>query len=218
MKDGRLKEQYKRLISYLIAGGDMYGIKRHGSLHMKGHGNVRYVYPYRKMKTVKGRDDPDSVRIRRFWRFMDGDTRYEPYFYDIYLRAVRQILWITKAAGPFEIATVPKSDPDKADPVAKLCSKMAAREKFILGRAIDGTDLLRRTKKIKPVHEGVFYTETELEATMEVTRPLKAGTVVLVDDLIFTGKSIEACKTLLKRAGAKRVYAVCLYGYRQGED
>ena len=215
MKENRLREQYNRLLTYVIARGDRRGIRRHGNLHMKGHGNVWYVFPYRKAETVKGRDDPDSKRTRAFWKFMDGDRRFYPCFYSVYLRAVRQVLWIAKAAGSFEIAAIPKSDHDAPNPIATVCSEIALKERFILGRAIDGTDLLKRTRKIRPVHKGGMYTETELEATMEVTRPLKAGTVVLADDLVFTGKSIEACKTLLKQAGAKRVYAICLYGYRQ---
>ena len=185
---------------------------------MKGHGNVWYVFPYRKTETVKGKDDPDSKRIRGFWKFMNGDSHFYPYFYSVYLRAIRQVLWITKAAGRFEIAAVPKSAPDAPDPIAEICSEIALKERFILGRAIDGTDLLRRTQKIRPVHLGGLYSKADLEATMEVTRPLKAGTVILADDLVFTGKSIEACKTLLKNAGARKVYAVCLYGYRQRGD
>jgi len=50
---------------------------------------------------------------------------------------------------------------------------------------------------------------------MEVTRKPRTGTVILADDMVFTGKTIEACKTLLKKAGVNKVYAVCLYGYKQ---
>lgn len=217
-KEKRRKDLHIRLMTYLITRGEMRGIKRHGSLHIKGRGNVWYVYPYRKIMAVKDMDDPDSKRVRAFWKFINGDRRYYPYFYDLYLRAIRQVLWITKAAGNFEIAVVPKSDPDAPDAIADICRHIAENESFILGRAIDGTDLLRRFKKIQPVHKGGLYCETDLEKTMEVTRKLKAKTVILADDLVFTGKSIEACKTLLKKAGAKRVYAVCLYGHKQKED
>lgn len=217
MKDA-VKDQYNRMISYLVARGDILGINRHGSLHMKGHSNVWYVYPYRKTRAITNKDDPDSKRIRLFWKFMKGERRIFPYFYAIYLRAIRQVLWITKTGGSFEIAVVPKSDPDAPDPVAGICAEIASKEKFILGRALDGTDLLRRVKKIQPVHQGGFHSEKEHEETMEVTRKPKAGTVILADDLVFTGKTIEACKTLLKKAGVKRVYAICLYGYKQRRD
>ena len=204
-----------RLLAYMVGTGDRLGIMRHGSLHMRGHGDVWYVFPYQKVKSFKEKDEQAKRRISAFWAFMDGDTRFAAYFYSVYLRAIRQILWITKAAGNFEIAVVPRSDLQKINPVADICALIAKKERFIFGKALDGTDLLLRTRRIKPVHEGGLYTETELKETMKVTRPLRAKTVIRADDLVFTGKTIEACKTLLKEAGAKRVYAVCLYGYRQ---
>ena len=176
------------------------------------------VYPYRKTGTIQDKDDADSKRIRLFWKFMDGDRRYYPYFYDISLRAIRQVLWITKSAGTFEIAVVPRSNPDATNLIVQICAQTASKEKFILGRALDGTDLLRRTDKILPVHRGGLHSETEHEKTLELTRKPRSGTVILADDLVFTGKTIAACKTLLRQAGVKRVYAVCLYGYKRRED
>ena len=206
---------YNRFLAYMVSAGDKLGIRRHGSLHMKGHGDVWYVFPYKKVSSFKDKEDPEARRIRAFWAFMDGELRFAPYFYSVYHRAVRQILWITKAVGTFEIAVVPKSDPDRLNPLAVICASMAKEERFILGKALDGTDILKRTRSIKPIHQGGLYTEQELKETMKVTRPLRARTVILADDLVFSGKTIEACKSLLKEAGAKRVYAVCLYGYRQ---
>lgn len=65
-KEKRRKDLHIRLMTYLITRGEMRGIKRHGSLHIKGRGNVWYVYPYRKIMAVKDMDDPDSKRVRAF--------------------------------------------------------------------------------------------------------------------------------------------------------
>ena len=157
----------------------------------------------------------DSKRIRAFWRFLDGDMRYRPYFYDTYLRAIRQILWITKRFWTFEIAVVLRSDPMVENPVASICADIVKREDFLFAWPHDGINLLKRTTKIKPVHMGGRYTVDEIEKSITCTRKPKADTIILIDDLVYSGRTIEACRRILKKAGAKRVYSICLYGYRR---
>ena len=39
--------------------------------------------------------------------------------------------------------------------------------------------------------------------------------VILADDMVFSGKTIAACKRLLRENGARKVYSICLYGYKR---
>ena len=205
-----------RIIWYVVhLKESIQGIKRHGSLHLFGNGFAWYVYPYRRLEDAKGKDDPNSRRIRMFWDFMDGNKRFYPYFYSIYLRAIRQLLWMKKTIGPVELVPVPRSDPEADDPVRDICRMIVKEETFILSNLKDGADLVKRTRKMFPVHKGAKYTVSEIENSMEVTRPLNAPVVILVDDMVFSGKTIAACRRLLKEAGAGRVYALCLYGYKR---
>ena len=68
-----------------------------------------------------------------------------------------------------------------------------------------------------PVHKGGRYTLQEIKDSLSFTRPLISDKVILVDDMVFTGKTIAACRSLLKENGAKKVYAICLYGYKRGK-
>ena len=99
--------------------------------------------------------------------------------------------------------------------MAEVCSAIAANEKFILARAIDGSDLICRKTKMTPVHKGGRYTLPEIKDSLALTRPLRSDKVILADDMVFTGKTIAACRSLLNENGAKRVYAICLYGYKR---
>lgn len=91
------KKLHVRLLTYMIRFGDRRGIKRHGNLHMEGRRNIWFVFPYKKLNEIRDNNDLESRRIHMFWKFMDGDERHYQYFYSIYLRAIRQVLWITKA-------------------------------------------------------------------------------------------------------------------------
>jgi predicted amidophosphoribosyltransferase len=42
------------------------------------------------------------------------------------------------------------------------------------------------------------------------TLDLRGETVIVLDDIVTTGYSIEACRTLLRKAGAARVAAIAL--------
>ena len=204
-----------RILKYAVTIKE-YGrdLKRHGSLHLRGNKNIWYVFPYRKYPAAL-EDDEDSNRIRLFWRFMDGERKTYPLFYVLFHRAIRQLLWITKWMGDVEIVSVPRSDPNVDNPVAEICSAIVREESFLLANLIDGSDLIRRKIPILPVHRGGKYTVEEMAGTMELTRPLKAGKVLLVDDMVFRGTTIAACRRILKNAGAKKVYALCLYGYKR---
>ena len=206
----------KRFLNYLMTFKEKgLHIKRHGSLHLKKDRGIWYVYPYQKYATAQEKDDDDFLQIRKFWHFMKGDRKEYPYFYLLYVRAIRQLLWITRWFGEVEIVSVPRSDPEKGNPVAEICSAIASEESFLLAKLVDGTDLIRRTKLIRPVHLGGKHTKEEMAESMELTRSVRAEKIILVDDMVFRGTTISACKELLMQGGAKKVIALCLYGYKR---
>ena len=213
-KDHAIK-QAGRVINYRMRWLEKIGIPRHGKLHLRGKSGDWYVFPYQKYETTEGKEDKDSKRIRAFWAFLDGNMRYRPYFYDTYLRAIRQLLWITKSLWRFEIVVVPRSDPEAENPIASICADIVKKEEFLFAWPHDGTDLLKRTEKVVPVHMGGRYTVDEIEKSIQCTRKPKSDLIILVDDLVYSGRTIEACRRVLKRAGAKKIYSICLYGYRR---
>ena len=213
---GQEKKLLSRFMGYTVTYGERFrSLHRHGSVHLFGKGGIWYVFPYHKSGDISSLPESDADRIRSFWRFMDGEKKYYPFFYLVLLRALRQILWMTKQLGDFELVTVPRSDPDAQNPVAEVCSAIADHEKFILAKAIDGSDLISRQTKLTPVHRGGHYTLQEIRNSLALTRPLQSDKVILADDMVYSGRTIAACRRLLKENGAKRVYAICLYGYKR---
>ena len=207
-----------RLTGYAAAFGERFlRLEQHGQVHLKGRGGIWYVYDYYKDGDERSPSKEEAERIRNLRAFLDGDRKYYPYFYTLFARAIRQVLWITKLMGTFELVSVPRSDPDELNPVAEVCRAIAGNEKFLLARAIDGSGLIKRMNKMRPVHRGGRYTTQQIKENLALTRPLKAKKVILVDDMVFSGKTIAACSRLLKENGAAKVCAVCLYGYKRTE-
>lgn len=71
---------------------------------------------------------------------------------------------------------------------------------------------LRRTRRTKPL-KGMNHAQRRkaVAGAFEVVRPhaLKDRTVVLIDDVLTSGSTAEACARELRRAGAKRIELIC---------
>ena len=199
----------------ILSGERLFGLQRHKNLHLYGRRNVWFLYPYKKVSQAQGKRDNDSKRIIGFWEFMDGSERYYPYFYEKYADAIRQVLWITKSVGEFEIALIPKSSPEDKNVLEQVCREIVKKERFILGSAFDGSDLLVRTKGLSPVHYGGVHSVEEIAGSMKVSRPLKSKKIILLDDLVFSGRTDLACRKLLMDAGAEEIFTICMYGYNR---
>lgn len=93
-------------------------------------------------------------------------------------------------------------------PLARAADPIAAAD----DRYVASVDSLIRTKTIEKLAKGgVREVQTHLDS-LAVRQPtnLKGATVVILDDTVTTGHSVEAARYLITQAGAKRVAAVGL--------
>lgn len=90
---------------------------------------------------------------------------------------------------------------NQAEQIAKrLAEKTALPYQELLGRQRGQTQIGKtREQRLQVAHDG-FYSLT----------PLSGVTVLLVDDVISTGATLEACAHELKLAGAKRVIGLAV--------
>lgn len=203
----------KRLLQYQIQiKKALFHTEPHGKIHLQGSGNIKYVFPY--VRAASWETDHGGERVREFWRFLDGDDSYYERFYRIYVRALRQLFWMVKLVGKTEFAVVPSSNPEKQNAIGDICSRIAREESFLLVDVLDGSDLLVRLYPVTPVHRGGGGTVESIRRSIHLSRPLRSRKVVLLDDIVRSGKTIQACRQVLREAGADKVYALCLYGVK----
>lgn len=71
---------------------------------------------------------------------------------------------------------------------------------------------LRRTRRTKPL-KGMSHGQRRkaVAGAFEVadSRGLKGRTVILIDDVLTSGSTAEACARVLRRAGATRIELIC---------
>lgn len=107
------------------------------------------------------------------------------------------------------VAVVPGHDPEKTESgIRTIAQKIAASD----GRR-DGTALLVRHKKINKLATGGNRSlEVHLNSIKVVDKAkiLEGANVLLLDDITTSNNSLEACKQLLRAAGAVRVQMLAL--------
>ena len=115
----------------------------------------------------------------------------------------------------FVICVIPSSKTTKENTLIAVAKKLSG------DNIIDGTGCLKRKYDVEARHKGAnrdFYEEKE---TIKICNKqlLKDQVVLLIDDITTTGTSMEASKSLLEDAGAKKVYCLAVaktMGYSWG--
>ena len=140
--------------------------------------------------------------------YKNGDARY--------VELLSQVLYNTldKFLGVNNLTLIPipsshqKIKERGFDSVANICSNMIQRDKSL---AMDETNLHLRRIVLDQVGLTAAQRHSNLEGAFGIRRTVN-GTVVLVDDVVTTGATLNSAARTLKFAGAQRVFALTLCG------
>jgi len=78
------------------------------------------------------------------------------------------------------------------------------------GLSVD-SKLLRKVRETKAQHGlSAHERETNLQGAFRLERPLNGETILLIDDVLTTGKTVEICSQTLKQGGAGNIYVAVI--------
>ncbi len=111
-------------------------------------------------------------------------------------------------AADIALVVVPSHDPFQDTPPIRLLAQQLAET----GRRIDATTCLTRHTKIKRIVYGGPSNRALHRSTIAVadTQLVAGRSVLLLDDIVRSGASLNACKAMLYGAGARLVQAAAL--------
>lgn len=140
--------------------------------------------------------------------YKNGDARY--------VELLSQILYNTldKFLGVNNLTLIPipsshqKIKERGFDSVTNICRNMVQRDKSL---AMDETNLFLRRIVLDQVGLTAAQRHSNLEGAFGIRRTVH-GTVVVVDDVVTTGATLNSAARTLKFAGAQRVFALALCG------
>ena len=140
--------------------------------------------------------------------YKNGDVRY--------VELLSQVLYSTleKFLGFQNLTLIPipsshqKIKERGFDSVANICSHMIQRNKSI---TMDETNLFLRRIVLDQVGLTATQRHSNLEGAFGIRRTVN-GTVVLIDDVVTTGATLNSAARTLKFAGAQQVFALTLCG------
>ena len=140
--------------------------------------------------------------------YKNGDARY--------VELLSQVLYNTldKFLGVNNLTLIPipssyqKIKERGFDSVTNICRNMVQRDKSL---AMDETNLFLRRIVLDQVGLTAAQRHSNLEGAFGIRRTVH-GTVVVVDDVVTTGATLNSAARTLKFAGAQRVFALALCG------
>lgn len=140
--------------------------------------------------------------------YKNGDARYAELLSQVLCNTLQKYL----PAENVTLIPIPSSAQkirDRGyDSIANLCNKLTRENKSI---SIDATNLFLRRPVIDQVGLSAAQRFGNLEGAFGVRRTI-SGTVVIVDDVVTTGATLNSAAKALKYAGAQRVFALALCG------
>jgi ComF family protein len=140
--------------------------------------------------------------------YKNGDARYTEMLSQILFNTFERFFESEKST----IIPIPSS-PQKVrergfDSVANLCIRLASKKKSL---SLDNTNLFLRRQVVDQVGLSAAHRRANLEGAFGIRRAVY-GTVVIVDDVVTTGATLNSAAKALKFAGAQRTFALTLCG------
>jgi ComF family protein len=140
--------------------------------------------------------------------YKNGDARYTEMLSQILLATYKKFL-VSENLTLIPIPSSQQKLTDRGfDSVANLCASLARDKRSI---QFDYTNLFLRRCVEDQVGLSAAERHANLEGAFGVRRALH-GTVLLVDDVVTTGATLNSAARALKFAGAQRIFALALCG------
>ena len=140
--------------------------------------------------------------------YKNGDARYSEMLSQILSKTFDVFL----GSENFNLIPIPSSQQKVRergfDSVANLCVRVARGKRSI---HFDDSNLFLRRHVVDQVGLSAVQRHSNLEGAFGI-RKVVNGTVVVVDDVVTTGATLNSAARALKFAGAQRVIAVALCG------
>lgn len=144
----------------------------------------------------------------RLSHFKHHHTPHAQLFSELYLGAID-----AATSGDHDLITQVPSRPEAGDRLAHILTLMqthSARLSSIYAAQIQ-PDLLRCVKSYPPLKGlNLVARKASIAKVFQVQKDIQGKRIVLIDDIVTTGATINACITELKGAGAASVTAVLL--------
>jgi ComF family protein len=140
--------------------------------------------------------------------YKNGDSRYTEMLAQILFNTFERFLGSKNGT----LIPIPSSEQKVRergfDSVANLCHRIARVEKSI---DVDGSNLFLRRQVMDQVGLSAAQRYANLDGAFGMRQAVN-GTVVIVDDVITTGATLNSAAKALKFAGAQQVFALALCG------
>jgi len=140
--------------------------------------------------------------------YKNGDARYAELLSQVLCNTLKKYL-PTESMTLIPIPSSAQKVRDRGyDSITNLCSKIIRENSSI---SIDATNLFLRRPVLDQVGLSAAQRYGNLEGAFGTHRIL-SGAVMIVDDVVTTGATLNSAAKALKYAGAQRVFALALCG------
>jgi ComF family protein len=140
--------------------------------------------------------------------YKNGDARYTELLAQL-LRNTLESLIKSKNLTLIPIPSSPQKIKERGfDAMASLCANVARGSDLV---TMDASNLFLRRAVVDQVGLTALKRQENLSGAFGVRKVLN-GTVVIVDDVITTGATLNSAAKALRHAGAQRVFALALCG------
>lgn len=175
-----------------------------------------YLYHYVPMKKNAQENQKKRVFESDFWKFIDGDQSQYNRFLKIYQQYLLQFFWMTKTKSAC-LGAVPRSSPEKKNVFKDISKDLSKENLFAYTVVTADCDYIVRIKDMDSIRSGAKHSVNEIKNSLAAGTDVTGKTIILLDDVVNSGKTAKACKEVLIEAGAKQVYVLCMFACRDNK-